>query len=710
MSSHMKTQPVSNGKWHGATWASMAWLGAAMLAGCGGGSGGGASNPGTGLSQAVEKTEATLTASAPGDLVAYAKSKIKQSAAQGAPIDSLDVMVAVASPMAAATAASPAAFAGTRLQEGGVDENDLVKTDGTMLYALSMPIVKVTNGSVTQLPAQLQAQRRLTDGQLAAAGSLVLNDEIDRSGMFLASAAQRLALLGQNRSYYYANIDPVLSVPSSFAPLYKPKIALDLVSLSVPDSLSIAKRVRIDGQLVGSRMIGSTLYLVSTWTPDFRKYIIPIMDKPSEADALLATLTPAEILPLVQIDGQPAEPLLTDTDCYLQTANASPLVQVTTITAFDLASPNIPRSSRCFMGDSAGMYMSPANVYLTSSRYYSVAKDLAKTVFTTSSKTDIHKFALQGQQINYKGSGEVPGHLGWDKDKLSYRMSEYQGDLRVLSFTAETGWWVAPAPGIPAVGAPQATATVNTQAPPSPATLTVLRDNGSQALQVVGSLPNSQRPSPLGHPGEQIHGVQYAGARAYLVTFRRIDPLYVLDVGNPADPKAVGELQMPGFSDYLYPMGDTLLLGVGKDATDTGRVGGVKVALMDVADPTKPSLIKDFVIGKSGSSSALDFSPHGVNIFQQGAVWRVALPVRVHETAQGLGGFYQPTYQGLQRFEVDTSARTLTTKPAINSISFAVDDPYTIAYSEYFIGNDRSVQIDGNVYYFSGGRFLTAGW
>jgi Beta propeller domain len=682
-----------------------------MLAGCGGGSGGSAGDPGTRPGPVVRKTEPTLAASAPGELVAYAKSKIKQSAAQGTANDSFDVMVAVASPVAAANAASPVAFAGTRLQEGGIDEDDLVKTDGTMLYALSMPTTRVTNGSVTQVPAQLQAQRRQTDGQLTAAGKLELSGEIDRSGMYLASAAQRLALLGQNRSYYYASIDPIQSVSSlPFAPMYQPKFSLDLVSLSVPDNLSIAKRVRIDGQLVGSRMIGSTLYLVSTWTPDFRKYALPIMTNPSEADALLTPLTPAEILPTVQIDDQPAEPLLADTDCYLQTANASPMVQVTTITAFDLVSPSLQRSSRCFMGGSAGMYMSPANVYLTSSRYYSVAKDLAKTVFTTNSTTDIHKFALQSQQINYKGSGEVPGHLGWDKDKLSYRLSEYQGDLRVLSFTAETGWWVAPTPGIPAAGTPSAVVTVNTQAPPSPATLTVLRDNGSQVLEVVGSLPNSQRPSPLGHPGEQIHGVQYAGARAYLVTFRRTDPLYVLDVSNPADPKAVGELQMPGFSDYLYPIGDTLLLGVGKDATNTGLVGGVKVALMDVADPANPTVIKDVVIGKSGSNSALDFSSHGINIFQQGAVWRVALPVRVHETEQGLGGFYQPTYQGLQRFEVDTSARTLITRPAINSISFAADDPYTLWYGEYYVANDRSVQVEGNVYYFSGGQFLTANW
>jgi hypothetical protein len=257
---------------------------------------------------------------------------------------------------------------------------------------------------------------------------------------------------------------------------------------------------------------------------------------------------------------------------------------------------------------------------------------------------------------------------------------------------------------------PSAAPTAITTAPASPATLTVLREGPNLKLETIGSLPNSQNQAPLGHAGEQIYGVQYVGPRAYLVTFRRTDPLYVLDISNPAAPKTLGELAMPGFSDYLYPMGDKLLLGVGKDASDTGRVGGVKVALMNVADPSKPSVVNSIVIGKGGSASALDSSAHGINILQQGSVFRIALPVRVHETPSSFAGFYQPTSQGLYRFEVDTAAGTIVSKPTVPSVTFPTNDPYTLPYSTYFVGQERSVQINSNVYYFTGGKFLTSSW
>jgi hypothetical protein len=717
--------------------AAMACTGAALVVACGGG---GASTPTTPTTP-IAPTAVELTASTPGDLLNYVKTKIKQGAVQDSNFNTNGVAVAtgVPTPAAAPTAATPGAdsaatFSGTRLQELGVDEDDLVKTDGTTLYALTK---SYWSGTAT-VPAQLQAQRRLANGQLAAAGSLVLGPD-ERSGFYLASAAKRIALLGQQYSYSPLAIDtarPVASVASlSVAPYQVDnKIGLDIVSLDVPGTLTLAKRVRIDGQLVGSRMMGSTLYVASTWSPNLFKYALPATATAAEQDAKLASLSTSEVLPTVQIDNNPAEPLLSDSDCYVQASNAALQVQITSITAFDLSSATLQRSSRCFVGGAEALYMSPTNVYLTSSRYYSFDPSttaLANTVFRSGTTTDIHKFGLQGQTINYKGSGAVPGHLGWNKDKLAYRMSEYQGDLRVLSFTGQTGWsFAAPLPGIAAVNTDTGTPTITvstssgtaisatptpiTPAPASPATLTILREVTGKGLQVVGSLPNTQRPAALGHPGEQVYAVQFVGPRAYVVTFRQTDPLYVLDVANPADPKAVGELSMPGFSDYLYPIGDKLLLGVGKDATDAGFLGGVKVALMDVTDTTQPSLLNSVVIGKRGSSAALDYTSHGINVFQQGNVYRIAVPVRVNETPSSLivgpQTFYQPTYQGLQRFEVDSTAKTLVSKPAVSSIVYSPINSYPQTYGLFDIAQDRSVQIESMVYYFSGGRFVTASW
>jgi uncharacterized secreted protein with C-terminal beta-propeller domain len=722
MTPHMpNANPMNNAKTR-MLLACTALIAALGVAACGGGSAG-SGNP------APPPADAVLTASASGQLLAYVKGKIKESnAVAGSGTGALGGgLRGATSPVAAvAPVADANAFAGTRLQEVGVEEDDLVKTDGSMLYALAP---SHWSGTLT-LAAQVQAQQRQADGQLLAAGELSLGSDITRTGFYLASSAKRLAVIGQTAQTAFKNlVDPavantgVVGPATSMVPVghFNNQIALDLVSLSTPGTLTLANRVRIDGQMVGSRMVGNTLYVVSNWTPNLSKYAFPVGTSPGQIEAQLANLSSAEILPMVQIDNQAAQPLLLDTDCYVQATNASAWVQITSITAFDLGSANLQRASRCFVGESLGMYMSPNNVYLSSSRFYTYPADASAAVFASGMQTDIHKFALQGMQITYKASGSVPGHLGWDKEKLPSRLSEHQGDLRVLSFTGDRGWnFAAPLPLVlpaPPTGTGTGSVLVSTASgtavsatptialPVSPATLTILRENTNTGFDTVGSLPNARRPAPLGKPGEQVYAVQFVGPRAYVVTFRQTDPLYVLDVSDPADPKTLGELAMPGFSDYLYPLGDKLLLGVGKDANHAGQLGGVKVALMDVTDPTLPAVVSSDVIGHRGSYSALDFSRHGMNIFQQGALYRIALPARVNDSPFG-----SPIYQGLHRYEVDSTAKTMVNKPVVKSLTFAPGNSFAPVSSQFEIGGDRSVQIGANLYYFSGGAFLASLW
>jgi uncharacterized secreted protein with C-terminal beta-propeller domain len=98
------------------------------------------------------------------------------------------------------------------------------------------------------------------------------------------------------------------------------------------------------------------------------------------------------------------------------------------------------------------------------------------------------------------------------------------------------------------------------------------------------------------------------GDTGYVVTFRRIDPLYTLDLSRPEAPRVVGELEIPGYSAYLHPIGDGLLLGVGQEADDAGRTQGTQVSLFDVADLAHPKRLQHVVFG-NGSSDA-EFDPH----------------------------------------------------------------------------------------------------
>jgi hypothetical protein len=671
---------------------------AVVLSSCGGGGGAGSSGVGDGGGIPSAST-AKLAASQPGELVRYFQDRLAVRAANG--IYSAATPGVVFSP-GPSPSGSPVSFSSSTVQESGVDEDDLLKTDGSMLYSL---VRDWATGSGANLvpPSKLQAHRREADGRLTALSALALAGDAYYNGLYLNTNAKRVVLLGQHA---WVGL-PITGGPnvafSMIAPPRQSKTSLEIVDVSAPAAPSTTHTITIDGRLGGSRMIGNHLYLVSTWTPDLLADRLPAGSP--DRSAATARLVSADILPTITINRERASALVLETDCYVQPANASTNLEITTITMIDVSSPTLERSSKCFVGGSETVYVSPTNAYVASTRY-SYGPDAGRgIVFSANASTDIHKFSLTGIGVDYRGSGSVVGHLGWDTEKKPYRMSEHEGDLRVLTFTGETGWTLpAATPGV-------TTPTPNFSNPPSPATLSVLRENlVKRNLEVLASLPNNQRPAALGKPGEQVYAVRFAGPRAYLVTFRRIDPLYVLDLSTPGDPKAVGELTAAGYSDYLFPLDGGLMLGVGKDADASGMVGGVKVALLDVANPASPKELATRIYGKAGSASALDTSRHGINLFQQGDTTRVALPVRINDAQTAGGGWFAPSAQGLVRLEIDRTARTLTEKPMLSSIFFTTEASRQQAYGAYDVGQERSVQIGGHVYYLSGGSLRGEAW
>jgi uncharacterized secreted protein with C-terminal beta-propeller domain len=180
--------------------------------------------------------------------------------------------------------------------------------------------------------------------------------------------------------------------------------------------------------------------------------------------------------------------------------------------------------------------------------------------------TSIHRFELgAGTDVAYVASGTVPGRL-----LNQFSMSEFEGVLRVATTVDVTSGGM------------------------SESFVHTLTTEGDELrpLAAVGGLGR----------GEQIYAVRFLGPTAYVVTFRQVDPLYVLDLTDPAAPALRGELKIPGYSAYLHPVGDGLLLGVGQDATDTGQTLGTQLSLFDVTDPANPLRVATLPIG--GSSDA----------------------------------------------------------------------------------------------------------
>jgi hypothetical protein len=288
-------------------------------------------------------------------------------------------------------------------------------------------------------------------------------------------------------------------------------------------------------------------------------------------------------------------------------------------------------------------------------------------------------------------------------------MGEYAGALRVITQTSPT-WtsWIA----LPMTSAPASGVTPSLPID-SPAHLTILNENAG-ALQTLSELPNAARPEPLGKAGEQLYASRFLGARGYIVTYRLTDPLYVLDLANPADPKIAGELRVDGYSEYLFPLSPTILLGVGKDAVSDGTSGdgrfawyqGVKVSLIDVTDPANPHESVRQIIGKRGTDATVLHDSHGIALQNDGNSVRISLPVSLHDTPSPYystgtpAEYFDFTRTELQRFDIDLSAQTLSANSALVSGDSGQRD----------ISNDRALLWNNQVHWYQNGNWMSAVW
>jgi len=271
----------------------------------------------------------------------------------------------------------------------------------------------------------------------------------------------------------------------------------------------------------------------------------------------------------------------------------------TTVTRVDFAG-SIGLSSQTFLiSASSTIYVSTANIYLTS------------TIWNCQQETAIHRVGISKGEVSYEATGTVLGGV-----MNQFSMDEYNGYLRVATTSwpfvrplmmgvSTTSSSLAPAP-TPAPGTP---VPITRPAPTSqgPTTNIYVLD---MSLQEVGRLERLA-------PGEQFHSARFMGDRGYLVTFKKTDPLFVIDLRNPHAPKVLGELYAPGYSDYLQPYDETHLIGIGKNATDSASgtfawYQGVKVSLFDVSDPTKPVEVSNYVIGDRGTQSPALSDSHAV--------------------------------------------------------------------------------------------------
>ena len=514
---------------------------------------------GTTARSAPEATGPRLTAfGSCGQLLGYAKAQARRFVGPyglGAP--------AIAETTRAGAPQQGVDFSGTNVQEEGVDEPDMVKTDGKTLFAVS-------GGKLNAVDVG-GLRPRLLD-------SLALDPQLSHE-LFLHG--ERVLVLSRGGFW----IEPLPATAARIAPYQPAKSVLAEIDVSNPGRLRLVRTLTLDGSYVAARLVGSSVRIVtSAQVPAALPFVAPQDGTPEAAAAatrrnraVVASSRVARWLPTYRIKRAGAKPGRARplVQCrHVRRASAFSGLGMLTVLTVDLAKGLQPVDSAAVMTDGRIVYASPESLYVATERWADRPDPNTPNQEQNGVQTEIHKFDISSPvKTHYRGSGKVSGYL-----LSQWSLSEHRGVLRVVS-TESPAWW-------------------GPQGGESESFLTTLR-------QRDGALAQAGRVGGLGK-GERVYSVRFVGDTGYVVTFRQIDPLYTLDLSLPERPRVLGELKIPGYSAYLHPIGEDLLLGVGQDATAEGRPTGTQISIFDVSDLRRPARVHTEHLGQGWSEAEHD--------------------------------------------------------------------------------------------------------
>jgi inhibitor of cysteine peptidase len=514
---------------------------------------------------------------------------------------------------------APAAndYSTTNIQVAGVDEADIVKTDGEYIYLVS--------GNKTIIVKAYPPEQAQVLSKIEVEGTVI--------GIFING--DRLVVFEEETPYYpyYAIPEGKIYLPS-IAYYTSPKTYIKVYDVSDRATPRLQRELSADGQYVSSRMIGDYAYVV------INEPVYEQDDTPN--------------LPKVSFGGNEMEIPATDI-CY---SNVSDYYYMyTTIMAINTQSDDQePTYETILLGASSNLYVSLDNIYLTLPVWGTGVGDF--------DKTSIYRIHIEGDKMEYVASGEVPGMV-----LNQFSMDEYDGYFRVATTTYE----------------------------PTQRNNVYVLDMG---LNITGSLENLA-------PRESIHSARFMGERGYLVTFKKTDPLFVIDLKDPYNPQVLGELKITGYSDYLHPYDETHLIGIGKETVeaeegDFAWYQGIKIALFDVSDVSKPVEISKYEIGDRGTDSPV-LSDHKAFLFDKSRNLLVipVLVAQIDESKYPNGvppyEYGEPVWQGAYVFDISLD-HGLQLKGEITHIESPADleQGYYYYYSSFSV--QRSLYI-GDVLY-----------
>lgn len=507
------------------------------------------------------------------------------------------------------------AYSQTNIQVEGVDEADIIKTDGEYIYIVS-------KNSVIILKAYPPEEAEILS-QISLNGTI--------RGIFISQ--DKLAVFTDAFDFYAAY--------EKLVPYESPRTFIKVYDISDRENPDLTRDLSLDGYYLDSRMINDYVYAIVNEPAYFdeNEVDLPNIYSGDESEEVRAT----EIYYSNQSD-------------YFHT--------FTTVVAVNVQNDARNATHKTLLlGATRVLYVSLNNIYITLPGQ-ATTNGLATTA--------IHRIHVEDDEIEFEASGAVPGYL-----LNQFSMDEYRGYFRIATTVGHLAFWG------------QTTSRNNVY---------VL----DMSLHIVGALEDLA-------PGERIYSARFMGDRCYLVTFKKVDPLFVIDLENPYAPWVLGELKVTGYSDYLHPYDENHIIGIGKE-TEAAEEGdfawyqGVKISLFDVSDVSNPIEVDKYEIGDRGTDSPL-LRDHKALLFDRSRNLLV-LPVLIAEIDESKypgeipsNAYGDYVWQGAYIFDI--SLNGLALKGRITHLQNASE----LTKSDYYLPSPyyikRSLYIDNVLYTFS---------
>ena len=523
----------------------------------------------------------------------------------------------------------------TNIQVQGVDEADIIKTDGSYIYHLS-------GGNLNIIKADAKGNMKKTasvDFKAHRNDFYPYDMYVDGDRLCVIGNAQLTAPIYRIESQAGINSGEIATSDIAYMPPYYGKsfVKLQVYDISVKSSPVMKREFSVEGSLLTSRKVDNMLYLVVNNYMNFYGIAEPYDAIPQFSDNAGDKLVPLDCATMRYFPGSEDRSMLII--CGIDTTD-------------DSAKANI----NSLIGSGSVVYMSRSALYIAKHNY-SISPRLIMDGGSSDSsdsgdKTSFFKFALNGGNAVYNSTGITDGSV-----LNQYSMDEYNGYFRVAT---TVGW-------------------------SSKNALTVF----NSSMNVTGRINDMA-------PGERIYSARFMGDKAFMVTFRTVDPLFAIDLSSPSNPKVLGELKIPGYSTYLHPYDENRLIGFGRDTeehTTTDSKGnvvstntvnrGLKLALFDISNMSNPKEISVVTIGNRNADSELLYNPKALLFSKEKGF--IAFPVNQYADTDYDGTEYE-AFTGAHVYNINSEGISL--RGRITSQAAGNDGGYREAVQRIiYIGN-----------------------